>query len=127
MDAPNGPGPLFGVPFIVVALYLLIGRFIIDAVGRKRTAYAVTDRRAVIVSGIFNRDTRSIFLRALAEVNITERRSGRGTITFGPSGGLQGMMRGWPGAGKSLPPAFEGIDHARDVLNIIRTAQEAAR
>ena len=65
----SGPGPLFGLPFVAVALYLLVGRFIIDAVGRGRTYYAVTDRRAIILSGIISRDTRSIFLRALAEVN----------------------------------------------------------
>jgi hypothetical protein len=112
------------IPFVLIGLYLLFGRFIIDAMIRARTVYAITDRRVVIVTGLFGRNVRSIYLRGLTEIEITEGRRGRGTITFGPSSVQATMMRGWPGAGKSLPPAFEAIEGAQQVLEIIRKAQE---
>ena len=112
------------IPFVLIGIYLLFGRFIIDAMIRARTVYAITDRRVVIVTGLFGRKVRSIYLRGLTEMEITEGWRGRGTIAFGPSSIQATMMRGWPGAGKALPPAFEAIEDARQVLEIIRKAQE---
>jgi hypothetical protein len=118
---------LWGVPFVLVGLYIVFGRFIVDAKSRARTVYAVTDRRVLIVSGLFRKNIQSLFLRGLAEMNLSEDHAGRGTITFGRTGFPQIMMiRGWPGTGTSLPPAFEGIDHAAQVLDIIRKAHNAA-
>jgi hypothetical protein len=115
---------LWGVPFVLIGLYIVFGRFFTDAMLRARTHYAVTDRRILIVSGFFSRNFRSIYLRGLAEMEINEGRRGRGTITFGPTSAQAAMLRGWPGTGKSLPPAFEGIEGARQVLEIIRKAQQ---
>lgn len=40
--------PLFGVPFVAVGLYLVVGRLIHDAIRRRGTWYTLTDRTAFI-------------------------------------------------------------------------------
>ena len=118
---------LFGAPFVIIGLYIVFGRFLVDAYQRRRTAYGVSDRRAVIVTQILQRRTRSLLFGNLGEIELTEGRGGRGTLTCGRdalSGARGFAMRGWPGAG-ALAPSFECIDGAPEVLRIIRTAQRA--
>lgn len=119
---------LWGIPFVLVGLWLIAGRFFTEAWSRARTVYGVSSRRVLIISGLFRRQTRSLELLGLSEINISERPDGSGTITFGPNPGLMSltMPRGWPGSSQYLSPAFEGIARAREVLQIIRNAQRAA-
>src|SRR3954451_15422857 len=51
-----GKGPplffrLFGLPFLVIGLYVIVGRFFHDAAIRKRLVYAVTDQRILVLRG----------------------------------------------------------------------------
>lgn len=45
--------PLFGVPFVLLGLYIIVERFFLDAKIRKSTGYAVTNRRAIILTTLF--------------------------------------------------------------------------
>lgn len=88
----------------------------------------LTDRRAIIESGLFRSSVRSVSLAALAEIRIRENRKGRGTIQFGSGGGPFAMVpRNWPGAGQFASPAFDGIDDARQVYDIAIKAQRQAQ
>jgi hypothetical protein len=113
--------------FIVIGLYMLIGRFLVDAAQRRRTFYALTNERILIVSGIWSRGVRSLALRTLDQVDLSTRPSGTGTIMFGPAAaGTRGfVMPGWPGAGRYLPPMFESIPDAAAVAKLIRDTQRA--
>lgn len=116
---------LWGIPFVLIGLYLIFGRFFIDAYQRSRTYYALTDDRIIILSGLFNRNVKSLSLKTLSEINLNRKRNGKGTITFGPThplGWLYGGT-GWPGAARYSSPAFEMIDHAQEVYDKIRAAQ----
>ena len=75
--------PLFGIPFVLVGLYTIFGRFIYDSKKRKKTYYALTDQRAIIVSGLFSRSVKSLNLGSLSDVSLSEKSDKSGTITFG--------------------------------------------
>jgi hypothetical protein len=119
--------PLFGVPFVVIGLYLLVGRFFVDAKARQRTFYGVTTERIVIVSGLFARRTRSLNLRTLGAMSLAERPDGSGTITFGPASpfGHWFAPGGWPGAAQFASASFEMIERAREVHDLIRQTQKS--
>lgn len=116
---------LWGIPFVAMGLWLIVGRFFGDAWSRARTVYGVTSSRVLIVSGVIRRGTRSLELLGLSEINLSERTDGYGTITFGPMSTFN-ALRGWPGSNPYQSPAFEGIARARQVHQIIREAQRAA-
>jgi hypothetical protein len=46
-----GVFPLFGVPFVIIGLYYLVGRFLVKWILKRTTAYAITDRRAIVLVG----------------------------------------------------------------------------
>ena len=74
---------LWGIPFVAMGLYLIVGRFLYDASRRDSTFYGVTDRRIIIISGSYERKVKSLNLATLPELTLTERTGGLGTITFG--------------------------------------------
>jgi hypothetical protein len=119
----------WGVPFVLVGLYIIFGRFVLDAWQRARTFYGVTSERVVIVSGLMARQVKSVNLDMLSEVTLTERANGSGTITLGrvSSYSWPHGAAGWPGFGNSLVPTIELSDGARDAYEIIRGAQRSLR
>jgi hypothetical protein len=122
--------PLFGVPFVAIGLYLVFGRFIMDARTRARTFYAITNERIIIVSGLFTRRTKSLNLRTLSDISLTERSDGSGTITFGPTApfalGMWFPSYSWSWAHQYVSPAFEMIDRAKEVYDLLRQTQKSA-
>jgi hypothetical protein len=116
----GAPGLFFLAPFILIGLDLLIGRFFVDAVMRARTEYGLTGRRAIIVSGFFSRNVKSIDLRTTPEILLSEKRDGSGTITFGATPFGWWMPRNPWSFGSSLgTPVFEMIKDVRSVYRII--------
>ena len=119
---------LWGVPFVLIGLYMVFGRFFADSRARERTLYGVTNERIIIVGGLFSRQTKSLPVRTLSDVSLTENGDGSGTIRFGPEHPFaRRTPAGWPGASRYAPPAFDLIDGVRDVYEIIRQAQRAVR
>jgi hypothetical protein len=114
---------LFGVPFVLVALYITIGRFLVDSLRRSRTSYAVTSDRVIISSGLLAPNTKTLNLRTLSDITLQERRDGTGTITFGPTHPFAALHAGtsWPGVPQT--PSFEMIADAHRVYDILREAQ----
>ena len=85
--------------------------------------YGITNQRVIIKSGIFNRELKSLNIKTLSDVSISEKDDGSGTITFGPTDSRFAMMSGtsWPGVKQG--PQFEFIEDAKNVYNIILKAQ----
>lgn len=117
---------LWGIPFVLVALHMILGRFFIDAWQRARTEYEVSSDRVTIHSGIFSRQSMTLDMRSLGEYSLTEGRSGEGTISFGVSaaGNVFSGLASWPGVADV--PRFDTIADARKVYDIIRNAHYAA-
>jgi hypothetical protein len=120
---------LFGIPFVLIGLYIMFGRFWIDSWQRAKTVYGVTNERVVIISGLFNQSIKSINLDTLTDLSLTEKKNGTGTITLGPTNPWS-MWYGhasWPGLDQYLTPALDSIENARDIYEMIRNAQRDAR
>jgi hypothetical protein len=85
------PFRLFGLGFLLVGVFFLIGRFVVDALLRARTTYTLTDRRALIVrTGAMSRHS-SVDLRAVADLHLSSEPGGLGTLRFGPGAPLLGF------------------------------------
>src|SRR5437899_365791 len=72
---------LWGIPFVLVGIYVMIGRFFVDARQRSRTYYGLTDQRVIIISGLRNRQVKSLPIGSLSDVSIIEKATG-GTPPF---------------------------------------------
>ena len=119
---------VWGVPFVLVGLYFIVGRFFADARVRANTVYGLTNRRAIIVSGLFSKTVSSHPLRTLTEISVRERKDRSGTVLLGrahPTAAWSAGMQ-WPGMGASATPAFELIPEARRVHDQLLEAQRKA-
>jgi hypothetical protein len=120
---------LWGIPFVVVGIYIIVGRFFVDAWQRSKTHYAVTTDRIMIVDGLYRTTLRSAQLSGLNEIALSEHGNGVGTISFGPST-LPAMFRslsGWPGMRERLGLQLTMVQDAKHVLDLVRSTQKAAR
>ena len=61
---------IWGVPFVLIGLYLMLGRFLVDARIRARTYYGLTEQRVLIIS---RRQTKSLPLETLSDVTLSEK------------------------------------------------------
>lgn len=120
---------IFGIPFVLIGLYLIFGRFFYDAAVRKNTTYVLTNNRIIIKSGILNKNIKSLDLRSLTNVTVDENANGRGTILLASEAAYTGMFRGtgWPGVNSKMSPAFFNIPEARNVYKKILEAQQALK
>ena len=118
---------LFGAIFVVMGLYLVFGRFIVDALLRSRTYYGVTNDRVMILSEFPRSSLKSLNLRTLSDLTISKKLDGTGNISFGPQNifGAWYDAMPWPGMGQHQSPRFEMISEVEMVYDIIRKAQSA--
>jgi len=112
---------LWGVPFVLVGLYLMIGRFFVDAWARSRTAYGVTSQRILILrDGAFGKFT-ALAIDRLPELSLDERGDGSGTIRFAAGSSIVGRngFSGWSPALDGTPQ-FLAVPDARAVFDRIQ-------
>lgn len=124
---PQGP-PLFmaiwGIPLVLIGLYMIVGRFFFDAATRGKTWYGVTDQRLLIVKTFFTRSVASFDYTQLPALNLTERGDHSGDITFGapiPSDYAVRSNR------RPVIPGFYLLPDARRIYDVIRGAQQQAK
>lgn len=117
---------LFGVPFVLIGLYLIIGRFFTDAWRRRRLSYAVTSDRVMMING---GTITSFPLDSVGELAFTQRGDGSGTIMLGATGPLSGALTGLAAlsvntAARARLPMLENISDVKQVYDLIRSAQQ---
>lgn len=110
---------LWGIPFVLVGLYITVGRFFLDAKKRANTIYGLTSDRIIIKTGIFSSEIKSLNIRTLSDITISQKSDNSGTITLGPTDYRYTMMQGmeWPGA--KQPPRLEFIEDVKSVYDKI--------
>ena len=122
---------LWGIPFVLVGLYFIVGRFVVDAWCRARTVYGVTSERIVIISHVFHYSVKSLNLATLTDVTLYERSDRSGTISFGLIQPIYFWWwwtnMHWMGSHFNLVPTLESVENAKSVYVTIRTAQREHR
>jgi len=130
-----GGAPIFmaiwGLPFVVIGLYMVIGRFFYNARVRKNTFYALSSRRLLIThGGLFSQKTTTVNIDKIVSCSLEQFSGGRGTIDFSDGqqhGSRQGQIAmlqgtGWPGVGEAL--AFSEIADVAEVFECLETIRE---
>jgi hypothetical protein len=107
---------LWGIPFVALGLYFVVGRFFYKSYRKRRTVYAITTRRAMVLGPRSfadlplrdqpvvikrSRDSRHAsvtFMGALLPGRATQRRRRGGRIGYvpGPSTGMELLSRNTP-------------------------------
>lgn len=128
----NESDPLFSlflIPFIAVGLYILIGRFFYKSWAKRRTYYAITDRRVIVISGGRKRRVIASFIRDIPTVNSSIGKNNMGRIIFGntspyaASFGNTGMD--FTGNNSApLPPIFYDLENAQEVLDLVNRLRD---
>ncbi|MEU8662868.1 hypothetical protein [Actinoplanes philippinensis] len=126
----NSRFALFGIPFVVVGVYLVAGRFAVRAIASRRAAYTVTDGRVVVRGGLTGRRLTTAYLKSLPPPVIAERPDGSGSLAFGAfpgpgdvfTGDRRNGWRAWSDEPATTPILWE-IPDVRRVRDFIAHAQ----
>ncbi|MER3328065.1 MAG: hypothetical protein RIF34_00700 [Candidatus Kapaibacterium sp.] len=117
---------MFGIPFILVGIHLLFGRFIFDALSRKNTVYGLTNKRIIQKSGLFKVHYKSVFLDSLPSLSYTEKPDGSGDISFGQT--INSFKKRDTSNNQNFPIVrIEFIPNVRSVHNKIADAKSKVR
>ncbi|HSF95724.1 MAG TPA: hypothetical protein VLA52_11925 [Thermohalobaculum sp.] len=107
---------LWGVPFILVGLHMIAGRFFWDSRKRRCTRYALTDRRAIVATSHWGRNLRSFPIRP--ETDIAYRPGPEASLIFKREASSYGRR------GRHITEhGFEFIEDGEAVYSIIRKIQ----
>jgi hypothetical protein len=114
---------LFAIVFSIIGLHFIFGRFLYKRWKKRRTYYAITARRALILTATSGRKLQGVFLDRVPALNKSVRRDGIGTIQFGNSGWVAAMysntgldfLGGFYGM---EAPAFYDINDADSVFDL---------
>ena len=120
------PPVIFIGVFLLALLYRLVVASLVDAWRRRRTVYALTNRRAIVVDGLFARRTQSCPLQSLPALTFREGSNGRGTIFCS---GATGYCYRKNRRGQPIPrPLFRlivDVRHVRDLMLDARSRLQA--
>jgi hypothetical protein len=114
-------------PILQIGLLLLVWQckivndVLLDALRRRTAVYALTDRRALVIGGLFARRAQSFPLESFTSLTLREGKQGSGTIfCSGTVGDCHKKNR----RGELVPrPLFRRIVDARHVYDLMRDAQ----
>ncbi|MFF4877127.1 hypothetical protein [Micromonospora sp. NPDC000668] len=130
--AGDRPPPVFivlwGIPFVLVGLYMVVGRFVVRAVASRRTRYMLTGLRVVAIGGLSGNRTTWAYLRLLPPPVVAERPDRSGSLAFGAFPGVldafnpRNGLRGWARE-PSTTPMLLHIPDVRRVRDLVAGAQ----
>jgi hypothetical protein len=129
----NGPASLFilwGIPFVVVGQYLIWGRFVYAGWLKRRTYYAVTNRRVLVIQNGWKRQIAAAYIDSLPSLIKEGGSNGIGILRFGPSQSMWLNNRGWRGwnaLSVADQPVFVDIDDVDGVYRLVSDLRERSR
>ena len=120
MDAPGGVGmifPLFGLPFLAVGFYLMVGRFFWNSYVRSKTRYALTDKRAIVASSAWGRKLKSWPIHSGTRLDYEPGEEA--TIWF-----AEEVTRGSKGRTYTTKHGFEYVEGGDELYRMMRRVQQ---
>ena len=106
---------LFDLVFVIIGIYLTAGRFLVDAVIRRNTDYALTNRRAIVATSAFGIGNTSVDIRNTSNISMIEMQNGSGSIMFGSEPWNYAYWDGVHIPGFKRVPRFEMIKEVLEV------------
>lgn len=123
-------GMIWGIPFVLIGQYMIWGRFFYVRWKKKRTYYAVTNRRVIVVQNGWKRQMASAYLDTLPTL-LKEQGSGTiGTLRFAQPEPRWSSGRGWgawDGLAVGSTPTFVDIDDVDSVYRLVSDLREKTR
>lgn len=112
---------LWGIPFVVIGTYMIFGRFFVKRRINENTAYAITDKRVLIVTTWPTRNLTALDLRTLPSTTLREGNDGGGHIVLGtdPFG-----MACYADTGMDLFGQTRGAPALRNLANVRRVYEQ---
>jgi hypothetical protein len=132
-DRSGGPwsfGIVWGIPFVLIGQYLIWGRFLYAAWLKKRTYYAVTNRRVIVVQNGWNRQVASSYIDTLPALIKEGGSRGVGILRFSQTPAMFSGNRGWgswDGMSVGSVPTFMDIEDVDSVYRLVSDLREKAR
>jgi hypothetical protein len=126
---------LWCIPFVVIGQYMIWGRFLYAARIKKRTHYAVTDRRVIVVQNHREHQAASADINSLPTLIKENHARGIGTLRFFPA--LEPFARTWSEMGSNrwdvwdvmsikYGPIFVDVEAVDSVCQLIAAVQAKA-
>lgn len=102
---------LFGIPFVLVGLYMIFGRFIYKARRKRTTVYGLTDSRAIVSTS--DRSSSDTPIHGVSVSTNRSRNNTHATVTFGSTRYTmyQNTGMGFLGAGHDQGIGFFDVPH----------------
>jgi hypothetical protein len=123
-------GVIWGIPFVLAGQYLIWGRFLVAAWKKRRTYYAVTNRRVIVVQQSFTRRMASVYIDTLPNLIKQNGRRGFGSLLFTPLQPLwsrRGGLGVWDGLPVGDVPEFRDIEDVDSVYRLVSDQREQFR
>jgi len=114
---------IWGIPFVLIGFYVVIGRFFWDAQVRKHTVYGITDKRVIILRRFPRRKVQSVFIKDIPQLELTEKADGSGTIILGNEPSWAHSFY-FLGNHRLLAPSLERIPHVRKIYRLLLELKE---
>jgi len=111
---------LFGIPFVLIGLYIIFGRFFYKVSKKKKTYYAITDKRILVLTTFMGKHLEAAYINTLPAINKSIGSNGTGTVTFG-NNNMYASMYGNTGLDfftsfyGSTAPTFYDVKNAEQV------------
>ena len=122
---------LWGIPFVLIGQYLIWARFIVAAWKKRKTFYALTNRRAIVVQNGWSRRTASAYLDTLPTLIKEGSSNGIGTLRFTPAesmwSGRRSSWGAWDGMSIDDVPVFRDIEDLDSIYQLVSEQREKLR
>jgi hypothetical protein len=109
--------PLFGLPFVAVGAYLMIGRYFWEAHVRTKTRYALTNKRAIVAKSAWGRSLKSWPINSSTQIEYQP--GSAATLYFAKE-----EKRGSKGSRYTVKKGFQYIPDGDAVYRLMRQVQQ---